>query len=119
HFCPDLEPASAQSWPTSVQRGIPRMSCWQTKGFLLTFLAQQLFSALHVMLASLHTAFVGLQALPLSHRPTGSVELALLQLPTPLTSCTPPKPQQAESLRQPSSVGRQPLGGWHTVTPVL
>jgi hypothetical protein len=87
------------------------MSCWQTKGFLLTFPAQQLFSALQEPVASLHTAPAGRQALPLSHRPTRSVGLPLLQLPTPVTPFSPLNPQQSESPRQISPVGRQPLGG--------
>jgi hypothetical protein len=33
HACPALEPASLQGCPTIVQRGMPRMSCWHTKGF--------------------------------------------------------------------------------------
>ena len=61
------------------------MSCWQTWGFWLTFPAQQLFSALHDMVASLQMAPAGRHALPLSQRPTGSVALALLQLPTPVS----------------------------------
>ena len=61
------------------------MSCWQTSGFWLTFPAQQLFSALHDMVASLQMAPAGRHALPLSQRPTGSVGAALLQLPTPVS----------------------------------
>ena len=60
------------------------MSCWQTKGFWLTLPAQQLFSALHDDVASLQIAPAGLHALPLSHRPTSSVGLLLLQLPVPV-----------------------------------
>ena len=95
------------------------MSCWQTNGFWLTLPAQQLFSALHVIVASLQMAPAGLQALPLSQRPTTSVGFALAQLPTPVWPCTPPNPQQSASPRQTSPVGRQPLGGWQTSTPVL
>jgi hypothetical protein len=95
------------------------MSCWQTKGFRLTLPAQQLFSALHDVVASLQMAPAGLQALPLSQRPTASFGFALLQLPTPVCPCTPPKPQQSASPRQTSPVGRQPLGGWQISTPVL
>jgi hypothetical protein len=31
--CPALVPPSLQGCPSIVQRGIPRMSCWHTKGF--------------------------------------------------------------------------------------
>jgi len=85
----------------------------------LTLPEQQLFSALHDIVASLQMAPAGRQAFPLSQRPTGSLALALLQLPTPVEPCTPPKPQQSESPRQISPVGRQPLGGWQMKTPVL
>jgi len=33
HGCPALDPASVQGCPSIVQRGMPRMSCWQAKGF--------------------------------------------------------------------------------------
>jgi hypothetical protein len=82
--CPVSTPASLQGCPFIVQRGIPRMSCWQTKGFWLTLPAQQLFSALHDVTANLQIAPAGRQALPLSQRPTGSLGLALLQLPVPV-----------------------------------
>ena len=85
----------------------------------MTLPAQQLFSALQDMLASLQIAPAGRHALPLSQRPTGSFGLALLQLPTPVDPCTPPKPQQSESVRHTSPVGRQPLGGWQIKTPLL
>ena len=88
--CPDLDPPSPQLSPFIVQRGMPRMSCWQTYGFWLTLPAQQLFSALQVMVASLQMAPAGLHALPLSQRPTGSLGKALLQLPTPVTPWVPP-----------------------------
>src|SRR5262245_61569254 len=42
---PALEGASVQS-PAAEQRGIPRVSCWQTLGSSFTLPAQQLFSAL-------------------------------------------------------------------------
>jgi hypothetical protein len=84
----------------------------------LTLPEQQSFSALQVMVASLQMAPAGLHALPLSHRPTAAPG-SLLQLPTPVTPSVPPKPQQSESLRQSSPVGRQPLGGWQIKTPLL
>jgi hypothetical protein len=108
---PALDPASAHDVPVIVQRGMPRMSCWQTNGFWLTLPEQQLFSALQLLVANLQTAPAGLHALPLSHRPTTSLGFALLQLPTPVTPCWPPKPQQSASVRHTSPVGRQPLGG--------
>jgi hypothetical protein len=109
--CPWREPASMQAIPPFImQRGIPSKSCWHTSGFWLTLPAQQLFSALHDIDASLQIAPAGLHAFPLSQRPTGSPGL-LLQLPTPVSPCTPPKPQQSASIRQISPVGRQPLGG--------
>jgi hypothetical protein len=108
--CPALEPASSHGSPASVQRGIPRKSCWQTSGFRLTFPAQQLFSALQDVVASLHTAPAGRQALPLSQRPTGSPGFALLQV-TPVEPAPLPPPQQSKSVLQISPVGRQPLGG--------
>jgi hypothetical protein len=111
HGCPALEPASSHGCPVMVQRGIPRKSCWQTRGLRLTFPAQQLFSALQDVVASLHTAPAGRHALPLSQRPTGSLGFALLQFPTPVVPLSPPKPQQSESVLQISPVGRQPLGG--------
>jgi hypothetical protein len=113
---PALEPASEQS-PAPVQRGIPRRSCWHTVGSMFTLPAQQLFSALHELVASLHTAPAGRQELPLSHRPVGSPE-ALLHMPEPLPPGTPGAPQQSESATHTSPVGRQPLGGWQTRTPV-
>jgi hypothetical protein len=85
----------------------------------LTFPAQQLFSALHDIAASLQMAPAGRQELPLSQRPTESAGLALLQLPTPVLPCTPPKPQQSASCRHVSPVGLQPLGGWQICTPLL
>jgi hypothetical protein len=33
HASPALEPPSPQGFPSIVQRGIPRVSCWQTNGF--------------------------------------------------------------------------------------
>jgi len=111
HAFPACEPPSAQASPPIVHLGIPRRSCWHTNGFLLTFPAQQLFSALQEPVASLHTAPAGRHELPLSHRPTRSVGLPLLQLPTPVTPFSPLNPQQSESPRQISPVGRQPLGG--------
>jgi hypothetical protein len=72
-----------------VHLGIPRRSCWHTNGFLFTLPAQQLFSALQEVVASLQMAPAGRQALPLSHRPTRSFGLLLLQLPTPVTPCSP------------------------------
>jgi hypothetical protein len=63
------------------------------------------------MLASLQMAPAGLHALPLSHRPTGSLGLDLLQLPTPVWPLIPPNPQQSASLRHTSPVGLHPLGG--------
>lgn len=116
---PTLEPASLQSVPPFciVQRGMPKRSCWQTMGFWFTLPAQQLFSALHEVVASLQIAPAGRQAFPLSHRPVLAPAL-LLHVPTPVTFCTPPKPQQSLPSRQVSPVGRQPLGGWQTVTPV-
>jgi len=116
---PDFEPASAQDSAFIVQRGMPKMSCWQASGNLLTLPEQQSFSALQDIVASLQIAPAGRQAFPLSQRPTGSVALALLQLPTPVVPCTPPKPQQSESPRQISPVGRHPLGGWQIKMPVL
>lgn len=113
---PAFEPASSQS-PTPVQRGIPRRSCWQTLGSMFTLPAQQLFSALHELVASLQTAPAGRQALPLSQRPVGS-PAALLHIPEPLPPGTPGAPQQSESSTHTSPVGWQPLGGWHTRTPV-
>jgi hypothetical protein len=116
--CPDFDPPSPQPSPFNVQRGMPRMSCWQTNGFWLTLPAQQLFSALHDVVASLQIAPAGLHALPLSQRPT-SAPAALVQLPTPVTPWVPPYPQQSESVRHTSPVGRHPLGGWQIRTPVL
>jgi hypothetical protein len=81
----------------------------------LTLPAQQLFSALHETVASLQIAPAGRHELPLSHRPTGSLGFALLQL-TPVEPWTPP-PQQSASVPQISPVGRQPLGGWQTRRP--
>ena len=31
--CPALDPASSHGLPVIVQRGMPRLSCWQTNGF--------------------------------------------------------------------------------------
>src|SRR5258705_1662387 len=87
--CPALEPPSMQASPFRVQRGMPRMSCWHTTGFLLTFPAQQSFSALHDIVAILQIAPAGLQAIPLSQRPTGSLAFALLQLPVPVWPLIP------------------------------
>ena len=84
----------------------------------MTLPEQQLFSALHVVVASLQMAPAGRHALPLSQRPTASVGLVLLQLPVPVVPCVPPKPQQSLSERQISPVGRQPLGGWQMNRPV-
>jgi hypothetical protein len=84
HAWPVLIPASSQVVPFIVQRGIPRMSCWQTKGFWLALPEQQLFSALHEDVASLQMAPAGRHELPLSQRPTGSLGFALLQLPVPV-----------------------------------
>ncbi len=82
--CPAREPASAQDSPFNVQRGMPRMSCWQTNGFWLTLPAQQLFSALQDIVAILQIAPAGRHAMPLSQRPTGSLAFALLQWPVPV-----------------------------------
>jgi len=110
HACPALEPPSPQGCPVIVQRGIPRLSCWQTKGFWLTLPAQQLFSALHDIVAILHMAPAGRHALPLSQRPTGSLGLFLLHS-TPVEAEEPMPPQQSECVAQISPVGRQPVGG--------
>jgi hypothetical protein len=115
--CPALEPPSLHGRPVIVQRGMPSRSCWQTSGFWLTLPAQQLFSALHELMASLQMAPAGRHAFPLSQRPTGSLGLPLLQFPTPVEPWMPPKPQQSESVLQISPVGRQPLGGWQTMRP--
>src|SRR5262249_34192630 len=104
-------PPSVQASPFIVQRGMPSRSCVQTHGFWLTFPAQQLFSALHDITLSLQMAPAGLHAFPLSQRPTGSLAFDLLQLPTPVWPWIPPNPQQSESVRHSSPVGRQPLGG--------
>ena len=109
--CPVFTPASLQVSPFIVQRGMPRMSCWQTNGFWLTLPAQQLFSALHDVVASLQMAPAGRHAWPLSQRPTGSFVLALLHT-TPDEFGVPTPPQQSASVRQSSPVGWQPLGGW-------
>ena len=113
---PAKDPASAQS-PTSVQRGMPSRSCWQTVGSWFTLPAQQLFSALHDVVASLQTAPAGRHEFPLSQRPTGS-PAPLLQRTEPLPPGSPGEPQQSESLPHTSPVGRHPLGGWQTRTPV-
>src|SRR5258708_7124471 len=117
--CPDRDPPWSHPPAFIGQRGRPRMSCWHARGTLLTLPEQQLFSALQDMLASLQMAPAGRHALPLSQRPTGSLALALLQLPTPVLPWMPPKPQQSASPRQISPVGRQPLGGWQMRTPFL
>src|SRR5688500_17978469 len=108
HGCPAFDPVSEQS-PPPVQRGIPSRSCWHTVGSWLTLPAQQLFSALHELVASLQTAPAGRQALPLSQRPTGC-PAALLHRTDPLPPGMPGEPQQSASVRQISPVGRQPLG---------
>jgi hypothetical protein len=118
HFCPTATPASLQGCAFIVQRGIPRMSCWHAKGTWLALPEQQLFSALHDDTANLQMAPAGRQPLPLSQRPTASLGLVLLQLPTPVSFCLPPNPQQSASLRQTSPVGRHPLGGWQMKRPV-
>ena len=110
HALPACVPASPQL-PTPVQRGMPRRSCWQTRGFWLTLPAQQLFSALQDVVASLHTAPLPRHALPLSQRPTASVGLALLHVTLPFPPGMFTEPQQSLSPRQISPVGRQPLGG--------
>jgi len=82
----------------------------------LTLPEQQLFSALQDMVASLQMAPAGRHALPLSHRPTGLLGLALLHS-TPAAPGVPTPPQQSAVVLQISPVGRQPLGGWHTRRP--
>jgi hypothetical protein len=115
--CPTLTPASLHRSPFIVQRGIPRMSCWQTNSFWLTLPAQQLFSALQELIASLQMAPAGRQELPLSQRPTGSLGFSLLQVtPVPVGRGSPP--QQSLSIWQSSPVGRQPLGGWQMKRPL-
>jgi hypothetical protein len=116
HSCPVRSPASAQS-PTPVQRGMPNKSCWHAVGTRFTLPAQQLFSALHDEVASLQTAPAGRQAVPLLHLPTGSPG-ALLQCTDPFPPGIPGDPQQSESSRQTSPVGRHPLGGWQTKIPL-
>jgi hypothetical protein len=116
---PDLDPASPHPTAFNVQRGIPRMSCWHAKGTWFTLPEQQSFSALQDIEASLQMAPAGLHALPLSQRPTGSVATPLLQWPVPVCPWMPPKPQQSESVRQTSPVGRHPLGGWQMSTPLV
>jgi len=100
HGCPCRDPASAHS-PINVQRGMPRMSCWQTQGCVCTVPAQQRSVALHDMVASRHIAPAGEQRIPLSHRPTGSFGLAFEQCT--LLCCDPPvgvpgAPQQSLSV---------------------
>ena len=113
---PSNEPASAQL-PAPVHRGMPSRSCWHTVGSLFTLPAQQLFSALHDPVASLHTAPAARHALPLSQRPTGSPGV-LLHVTDPFPPGMPCEPQQSESVWQISPVGRHPLGGWQISTPV-
>jgi hypothetical protein len=115
--CPTMTPASLQRSPFMVQRGMPRMSCWQTNSFWLTLPAQQLFSALQELIASLQMAPAGRQELPLSQRPTGSLGFSLLQV-TPDPVGRGPAPQQSLSIWQSSPVGRQPLGGWQMKRPL-
>jgi hypothetical protein len=82
---PWREPASVQPWPSTVHRGIPKISCWHTAAFWFTFPAQQLFSALQEEVASLHTAPAARHACPLSQRPKVSVgdDFAQTTLPLP------------------------------------
>ena len=107
---PALVPASAQL-PTPVQRGIPTMSCWQTVGSLFTFPAQQLFSALQEVEASLQMAPAARHEPPLLQRPIDS-PAAMLHVTKafifPPGSST--EPQQSLSERQRSPVGWHPLG---------
>ena len=84
----------------------------------MTFPAQQLFSALQEDVASLHIAPFGRQALPLLQRPTGSDAFAFEQTTLPLPPGMFAEPQQSLSVWHVSPVGRQPLGGWQTATPV-
>jgi hypothetical protein len=116
--CPCFDPASTHAFGVVTQRGMPSRSCTQTAGFWFTFPAQQLFSALHELVASLQTAPAARHACPLSQRPTGSLGLFLEQRTLPLPPGSPGAPQQSRSVRQISPAGRQPLGGWHTGTPV-
>jgi len=112
---PALEPPWEQS-PASEQRGMPRLSCWQTVGSLFTLPAQQLFSALQELVASLQMAPEPRHALPLSQRPTGA-PFSMTQVTDPLPGRPGPL-QQSVSVVQTSPVGRQPLGGWQIITPV-
>jgi hypothetical protein len=85
----------------------------------LTFPAQQLFSALHDVVASLQIAPAGRQERPLSQRPTRSVGFDLLHVTSPVIPLKPLPPQQSASVLQISPVGRHPLGGWHICKPEL
>jgi hypothetical protein len=102
--CPALDPASSQGCAAIIQRGMPRRSCWHASGTWLTLPEQQLFSALHELMASLHTAPAGRHACPLSQRPTGSAGFALLQV-TPVAFGVPTPPQQSALVPQISPVG--------------
>jgi hypothetical protein len=119
-------PVTVQSTSGSaVQRGMPRRSCLQFKGCVWTVPAQQRSVALHEFVARRQIAPAGLQALPLSHRPNVApgafAQTTSLDWPPPETFVEPGEPitpQQSASFWQSSPVGRQPLGGWQTRTPL-
>ena len=117
--CPWVVPASGHT-PVIVQRGMPRLSCWQSQGCVCTVPAQQRSVALHDVVASLQIAPAGEHLFPLSQRPTGSLAFAFEQctsLAAPPVG-VPGAPQQSLSIRQSSPVGRHPVGGSQMKTPV-
>ena len=104
---------------------MPSVSSAQSSGCCCTVPEQQRSVALHEFDARRQIAPAGLQAFPLSQRPTVAPgafsQRTSVLLPPPdefVEPAEPSAPQQSLSERQSSPVGWHPLGGWQTKTPV-
>lgn len=80
--------------------------------------AQQSALALHCVVCRRQTAPAGSHACPFVHLPTGAPPGLLHVTFAFVPSGWVAEPQQSSSSLQSSPVGRHPLGGWQTITPL-
>jgi hypothetical protein len=89
---------------------MPKLSCLQVF-FCSTFPLQQLAFALHSTVCKRQMPPAGVQAFPLSQRPSAAPGVLLQWMCAVLPFGRPSAPQQSVSLPQISPVGWHPLGG--------
>ncbi len=117
HAWPVMAPASPVQPPAaSVQRGMPSRSRWQVS-LCCTLPAQHTSVAEHDWDCSRQIDPAGEHFWPWLHSPSFA-PAAFEHLVFASLSGLPGPPQQSLSVAHTSPVGRQPLGGWQTWTPV-